>query len=311
LVSMINDRRVVALQITPSSWDPLDPRSWKGLSGFDNISSQIRLGTRNVTIEAASPGTPEPANPTEPSSPGSTVTPVDPVTGGQGSSGDHSPEPSHPEIPPLSVEVDLRSYLDRLEVLFNKVGGFEATGLDIGTVTRVVAELRHAQLDNHAGASNELPIPESMRRNLLVDSGVTHLDTHAVLPVAEAKAPIAVTVEDLGNELAQAESFAHTNLPGAEAPHILNNAPLILSEGAQGDSQTNHGVHVTVDPDAPAEAPKFNLLNVISLFMDRAVNLKSYVIDQLSQEIVPGERTGVLLVDPKSVRNPQQNKLGS
>ncbi len=311
LVSMINDRMVVALPITPSSWDPLDPRSWKGLSGFDNISSQIRLGTRNVTIEAASPGTPEPANPTEPSSPGSTVTPVDPVTGGQGSSGDHSPEPSHPEIPPLSVEVDLRSYLDRLEVLFNKVGGFEATGLDIGTVTRVVAELRHAQLDNHAGASNELPIPESMRRNLLVDSGVTHLDTHAVLPVAEAKAPIAVTVEDLGNELAQAESFAHTNLPGAEAPHILNNAPLILSEGAQGDSQTNHGVHVTVDPDAPAEAPKFNLLNVISLFMDRAVNLKSYVIDQLSQEIVPGERTGVLLVDPKSVRNPQQNKLGS
>ncbi|MBP7141033.1 MAG: hypothetical protein KBA71_03935 [Opitutaceae bacterium] len=311
LVSMINDRMVIALPVTPASWDPLDPKSWKGLSGFDNISSQIRLGTRNVAIEASSPGSHEPTTPAEPGIPGTSVTPVDPDSGGQGNNDSQSPEPTHPGIPPLSVEVDLRSYLDRLEVLFNKVGGFEATGLDIGTVTRVVAELRHTQADGHAGVSNELPIPESMRRNLLVDSGAAHLDTHAILPVAEAKAPVAVNVENLGNDPAQAESLAHTNLPRSEAPHILNNGPLILSEGMRGDPQASHGVHVTVDPDAPAEAPKFNLFNVISLFMDRAVNLKSYVIDQLSQEIVPGERTGVLLVDPKSVRASQQNKLTS
>ncbi|MBP8257828.1 MAG: hypothetical protein KAX37_10915, partial [Opitutaceae bacterium] len=311
LVSMINDRMVIALPITPASWDPLDSRSWKGLSGFDNISTQIRLGTRDITIAATSPDSHEPASPSESGNSGSSSTPVLPDTGVHDGGGNQTPEVTHPEIPPLSAEVDLRSYLDRLEVLFNKVGGFEATGLDIGTVTRVVAELRHAQIEGHAGAANELPIPESMRRNLLVDSGATHLDTHAILPAAEAKVPIAVNVEDLGNDLVHADALANANLSSSEAPHILSNVPLNLSEGVHGESQANHGVHVTVDPDAPVEAPKFNLLNVISLFMDRAVNLKSYVIDQLSQEIVPGERTGVLLVDPKSVRASQQNKLTS
>jgi len=301
LVSMINDRAVIALPITPASWDPSNPRSWKGLSGFEDISSQIRLGTRDVTIAPNVPDSHSPTNPTEPASPSTPITPTTPIPGGQGSTVD----PVKPEIPPLTTEIDLRSYLDRLEVLFNKVGGFEATGLDVGTVTRVVAELRHAQ----GGAHNELPVPESMRHTLQIESSATHFASAAVTPVAEAKVSVAVTVEDLGSGFFHGESLPHSDASGANGPHILNDAPLNISEVAQADASPSHSVHVTVDPDAPAETPRFNLFNVISLFMDRAVNLKSYVIDQLSQEFVPGERTGVLLVDPKSVRASQQNKI--
>lgn len=305
LVSMINDRAVIALPITPASWDPSNPRSWKGLSGFEDISSQVRLGTRDVTIAATTPDTQIPTHPTEPGLPSSPVTPTTPIPGGQG----NTAEPVDPITPPLTTEIDLRSYLDRLEVLFNKVGGFEATGLDIGTVTRVVAELRHGQHGPQAGAPNELPVPDSMRHTLQVESGATHFVSAAVTPVAEAKVPVAVTFEDLGNGQPHGEPLPHSDMAGVNPPHILSDAPLTLSDGVQGDAAPVHNIHVTVDPDAPAETPRFNLFNVISLFMDRAVNLKSYVIDQLSQEFVPGERTGVLLVDPKSVRASQQNKI--
>ncbi len=302
LVSMVNDRMVIALPITPSSWDPLNSSSWRGLSGFADISSQIRLNTRDVSIEAAQPDPGSPSVPGEPTP----IIPPPPIAGSPtGSTGPI--EPTTPATPPLTTEIDLRSYLDRLEIMFNSLGGFEATGLDISTVKQVVAELRQNQQDPRTVSAGDLIIPEVTRRAVLAETKAVHFEGHDIAPVDDAKTSVAVQIGELDVSFTHAGSVAQVNGEHAESPAILVDAPLRLPNG-DGNS-TAPSVHVTVDPEAPADGPQPGFLNVVSMLMDRAMDLKQYVINQLSQEVVPGERNGVLLVDPKSVRPSQQTKL--
>lgn len=311
LVSIANDRAVIALPIVPSSWDPLNPKSWRGLSGFEDVSTQIRIGTRDVSMAAAQPDPDTTTPPTEPNKtpgiPTQPSTPTPPSSSGQSGDTDTGPIETTPTTPSSVAEIDLRSYLDRLEIMFNKMGGFEATGLDISTVKRVVAELRQTQQDTQTVTAHELILPEITRRVFLAENSDAHFESHDITPATDAKTPVAVSVENLGAEFAHVVSIAQVDAQHAETPPVLVDAPLRLPEG---DSELpSHTVHVTVDPEAPVETSQAGLLGVISLLMDRAMDLKQYVINQLSQEVVPGERTGVLLVDPKSVRPSQQTKL--
>lgn len=311
LVSMVNDQAVIALPIVPSSWDPVNPKSWRGLSGFEDVSTQIRLGTRDVSLQAApsdSGSHHDSTNPTSPANPATPSPSTPPVSGGHGGNADERPiTPTTPITPPLAAEIDLRSYLDRLEIMFNKVGGFEATGFDIGTVKRVVAELRQSQQAPQTFAPGELVVPDVNRRAFLTESSGTHFDGHDFAPAADTKTPVAVGVDGDVVQIPHGVSASQTEDQHEEIPPVLVDAPLRLPDG--DNDLPSHTVHVTVDPEAPVESPQSSLLGVISLLVDRAMDLKQYVIHQLSQEVMPGERTGVLLVDPKPVRPSQQTKF--
>jgi hypothetical protein len=61
-------------------------------------------------------------------------------------------------------------------------------------------------------------------------------------------------------------------------------------------------VNVTIDPEVESSTPQASVWGLISQLVERGMDLKQYLINQLAQELSPGERTGVLLVDPKPIR---------
>jgi len=281
-----NNGLVIALPKVPSSWDPGNHSTWKGVSGLDNIQSQLRLGTRDITITAAAEQRP-------------TLTPTEP----------RSEVPQTPETPTLSPfvsEIDLRAFFDRLEVVFNQAGGFGASKFDVGTLKRVVAELNQVQDTNVSIAAS--PIPQMLlRRDVFTPQSTDYVGTNFFVPIADEKAPVVIAPTQLESHF---ETDPRTGAYGKDqsgSPYLLLIDPLRPASATSESS--SEIVHVTVDPEAPLDTPKLGLMGIISLFVDRAVDLKQYFLNQLSQEVVPGERPSVLLVDPKPVRPVHHQKL--
>ncbi|HRE83823.1 MAG TPA: hypothetical protein PLN52_22455 [Opitutaceae bacterium] len=298
---------VIALPNVPSSWDPTNVNTWKSISGLDNVQSQLRLGTRDIRVIVAeekpevpiSVGNGGGLNQGEAHNPGSIPT-IEPDPG-------VSVEPE--EAPTSTSEIDLRAFFDRLEVLFNQAGGFKVLGYDNATIKRVVAELAQGSQDvKTSGVPVGLP-HEAFRRE--IDAPLIEASTRNQTFTSFVEAKTAPVI-DLAES---ASGFYLSGLPrdqvlGAEKGSVeyieIENTLRRVDPSAD---TTSASLRVTVDPEAPTEVSKPGLMGIFSLFIDRAVDLKQYVLNQISQEVSPGERTGVLLVDPKPVRPVHQNKL--
>lgn len=169
--------------------------------------------------------------------------------------------------------------------------------LDVASVNRIVAELLPAPAQSNPGSG--LPL------SVLSRSEIHPIAANEVQRTFEFTAPIpteravVATLEhgvDRPLEISHSTPVEATVTQEEELP-ISSSLALAL----ENDS-TPTSLHVTIDPEVmPAEA-KPTLLGLISQFVDRGMDLKRYFLDQLSQEIVPGERSTVLLVDPKPMR---------
>jgi len=203
--------------------------------------------------------------------------------------------PQQPVV--FSTDLHVRALLDRLEVLFNQTGGFDVT-----VIKRIVAELDHVQ--ETVGST---VIPEMiMRREFSSTFAIEQPTSVKFSPSLNASVEVIVDPSQLTASLPLADGNSNNVIGSYDAPIILIGSPALPMSA---DDTTRAAVQVTIDPAAEVGLPQPTVWGIISQLVERGMDLKQYLIDQLTQEIVPGERAGVLLVDPKPVRGAHNPRL--
>lgn len=209
-------------------------------------------------------------------------------------SGSPSPVGSNDAQALLFSEPHVKALLDRLELLYRETGGFDAT-----TIRRIVAELDNAQ---HFAASASGLVPEDLLRRDLTTHSVAEAPTSfKFLPPAETSVSIPVDAW-VGAKLLSTDStelIARGDSGSESAPSVVVQPSLSPVEAEVVNLPM---VNVSIDPEVDAAAPQASVWGLISQLVERGMDLKQYLINQIAQELRPGERTGVLLVDPKPIR---------
>jgi hypothetical protein len=203
----------------------------------------------------------------------------------------------------LFSEPHVKALLDRLELLYRETGGFDAT-----TIRRIVAELDNAQ---HFAASATGLIPEDLVRRDLATHSIGEAPTSfKFLPSTEISMDIAVDAS-IGATLPSMNTA--TLLTGAEASGDGASSVVVQStlRPVESDVVSLPLVNVTIDPEVESSTPQASVWGLISQLVERGMDLKQYLINQLAQELRPGERTGVLLVDPKPIRGANNLRSGA
>lgn len=243
---------------------PHVPSSWdlSTVSGMED-KSQLRLGSSDITT-----GTPD-----------VTETPQQPVV--------------------FSADLHVRALLDRLEVLYNQTGGFDA-----GMIRRIVAELNQPQQTVGTTVAPELILRRELPLALTTDG------TSSISFPPIANPPLEVVVDP--GQLLQSGAISNEKL---EAYVSADGGQVVLVENptlsSTQDDTSPAVVHVTINPEAEVATPQPTVWGIISQLVERGMDIKQYLVNQLTQEIVPGERGSVLLVDPKPIRGTHhQRTLG-
>lgn len=243
---------------------PNVPSSWdlSTLSGMDD-KAQLRLGSSDITT-----GVP-----------------------------DVNETPQQPVV--FSADLHVRALLDRLEVLYNQTGGFDA-----GMIRRIVAELNQTQETVGTTVAPELILRRELPLALTTD-GTTAISFPPI-----ANPPMEVVVDP--GQLLQSGTISNEKL---EAYVSADGGQIVLVENptlsSTQDDASPAVVHVTINPEAEVATPQPTVWGIISQLVERGMDIKQYLVNQLTQEIVPGERGSVLLVDPKPVRGTHhQRTLG-
>lgn len=196
-----------------------------------------------------------------------------------------------PQTPVVfSTDLHVRALLDRLEVLYNQTGGFDA-----GMIRRIVAELNQPQETVGSMVAPELLLRKDLSASLIVDSPSANGFSFT------APAPVEVVVDP--GLLLQSGAIANDKVEAYISPedgHVVLIENPTLEHSAT--DATPAVVHVTINPEAEVVVPQPTVFGIISQLVERGMDIKQYLVDQLTQELVPGERNGVLLVDPKPVR---------
>lgn len=197
------------------------------------------------------------------------------------------------------TDLHARGLLDRLEVLFKQTGGFDAK-----TLQRIVQELDRGQQTLAGGVAAEVILRREGNPALVAEtSGATSFGDVARAPIEVVVKPDMITTDFAVQETSTVSTAEGFSADAGRA--IVTTNPLLPANTA---NQAGVAVQVTVDPTADIPVPQPTVWGVISQLVERGMNLKQYLLDQLAQGLVPGERDSVLLVDPKPVRHSQQTR---
>ncbi len=201
---------------------------------------------------------------------------------------DVSETPQTPVV--FSTDLHVRALLDRLEVLYNQTGGFDA-----GMIRQIVAELNQPQGTVGSMVAPELLLRKDLSASLIADSPSANGFSFT------APVPVEVVVDP--GLLLQSGAIANDKVEAYVSPedgHVVLIENPTLEHSATDAAPA--AVHVTINPEAEVVVPQPTVWGIISQLVERGMDIKQYLVDQLTQELVPGERNGVLLVDPKPVR---------